>query len=145
MLAHWKFKKCVYPYCFMNKRTICLKCWILRTMPLRTEYSIKRAEYCVRFEGLHPHIKNNKKIRVGGGGNIWTQNTLILYKKKKERIDRDGIRTHNLQVKKPVLLSTRLKHYGSNYKIWVRKLKYLNGNYELFKKNHMIFYEIFTR
>ena len=40
----------------MNTRTIFLKCWILHTMHLRTEYSLKRAEYCVRFEGLHPQF-----------------------------------------------------------------------------------------
>ena len=54
MFAHLKFEKYVYPFCFMNTRTICLKCWILRTMPLRTEYSLKQTENCVRFEGLHP-------------------------------------------------------------------------------------------
>ena len=60
------------------------------------------------------NIKSNKKIRRGGG--IFEPKTLSFYIKK-ERIDRDRIRTHDLQVRKPALLSTRLKHFDSNYKI----------------------------
>ena len=58
------------------------------------------------------NIKDNKKIRGrGGGGAIFEPKTLSRYlkkRKKEKKIDQDGIRTHELRVRKLALLSTRL-------------------------------------
>ena len=61
------------------------------------------------------NIKKMKKCGVwgGGGGNIWTQNTLYVFKKRKIKkkskkkikkifFDRAGIWTHDLRVRNPL-------------------------------------------
>ena len=48
------------------------------------------------------NIKINKKNGGRGGGAIFEPKTLSSYKKK----DQNGIRTHDIRVRKPALLST---------------------------------------
>ena len=79
-----------------------------------------------RIEGIVQCTKRyctilRKLKKCGGGrGNIRTQNTLNVFKKKKsqkQKIDRAGIRTHTLRVRKTCSLIHYAKHYYSNYKI----------------------------
>ena len=44
------------------------------------------------------NIKKMKKMCVCGGGAIFEPQTLSMYLKKKKKIDRAGIRTHDLRV-----------------------------------------------
>ena len=69
--------------------------------------------YCTMYIKVLYNIKDNKKNLWEGEGAILEPKTLSLFlkkseKKKKKKIDRDGIGTHDLRVRKPALLSTRL-------------------------------------
>ena len=49
------------------------------------------------------NIKKMKRCGGGGGGAIFEPKTLSMYlKKKKKKIDRAGIRTHDLRVRNPL-------------------------------------------
>ena len=57
------------------------------------------------YKKVLSNIKKIKKIGGGGGGGaIFEPKTLSMYlkKKKKKKIDRAGIRTHNLRVRNPL-------------------------------------------
>ena len=68
----------------------------------------KNRKYCTMYKKVLYNIKKIKKNVCGGRGNIWTQNTLYVFKKRtkkkvKKKNDRAGIRTHDLRVKKNLL------------------------------------------
>ena len=68
--------------------------------------------YCTMYIKVLYNIKDNKKkIRGAGEGQYLNpKHSQVIFKKKKEekkKIDRDGIRTHDLRVRKPALLCCR--------------------------------------
>ena len=87
-----------------------------------------------------------KKIRGGGGGGgaMFEPKTLSRYlkekKKKKKRnkikIDQDGIRTHDIRVKRPAFLSSRLNTIAITKYEWEIKI----FQRQFFEEKNMIFF-----